>query len=78
VPIDPTGPATSRAKPATAAVRGGSKMGLLTWREGLKLESRLPYLGFRGVLQVEKLAPATPANANPSGPPKPPVGDMPI
>src|SRR6202043_429763 len=50
---DPTGPKESRAKLAQVTVKGGSKSGSLTWREGQKIETRLPFLGFRGALPVE-------------------------
>jgi sulfatase modifying factor 1 len=59
---DPTGPKESRSKPAQVTVKGGSKSGILTWREGHKIETRLPYLGFRGALSVEG-TPAAPASA---------------
>ena len=48
---NPTGPTNSRLK--QLAVRGGDKDWGLTRREGVKAETRLPYLGFRCVLQVE-------------------------
>jgi formylglycine-generating enzyme len=59
---DPTGPKESKAKLALVTVKGGSKLGVLTWREGQKIETRLPYLGFRGALPVEG-APASTAPA---------------
>ncbi len=57
---DPTGPKESPAKIAQVTVKGGSKAGILTWRDGLKLETRLPYLGFRGALSVEGAPAASP------------------
>jgi len=76
---DPTGPASSRAKPAQVTVKGGSKSGILTWRDGLKLETRLPYLGFRGALPVEgpPIAPP-PTQVAPTGPGVLPGGVPPL
>ena len=72
--IDPKGPAESRIRPAQATVKGGSKLGFLTWREGVRLDARNPLLGFRGALPVEAMAnppaanaPATPGAAPPGG-----------
>jgi len=67
---DPTGPRESPARIALATVKGGSKAGVLTWRDGLKLETRLPYLGFRGALPVEgaPVAPPRPTNTTPNQP----------
>jgi len=67
---DPTGPKTPLARRAEASVRGGSKRGYLTWRDGLPIESKLPYLGFRGALPVEgaPVAPPVPKAGPNSGP----------
>jgi formylglycine-generating enzyme required for sulfatase activity len=69
--VDPPGPKEPRTKIVSMAVRGGSKSGILTWREGQRAETRLPFLGFRGALQVEVTAPppaiANPANPSPGG-----------
>ncbi len=75
---DPVGPSSSRIKPPQVTVKGGSKTGILTWREGVKIESRLANLGFRGVLPVEgppavPVAPPAPNNGVP-----PPGGDVPF
>ena len=65
---NPAGPTSSRLK--QVVVKGGDKDWGLTRREGLKVDSRLPYLGFRCVLQVEG-----PGNAlEPKAPPKPAGG----
>jgi len=70
--VDPAGPRQSRSKPAQMTVKGGSKAGVLTWRDGQKIETRLPFLGFRGALPVEvppaatagpTIAPSTNPNA---------------
>jgi len=59
--VDPTGPKEPPAKPALETVKGGSNKGILTWRKGLRLELRFPYVGFRGALPVEgaPVAPVT-------------------
>ncbi len=62
--VNPTGP-DRRPRSQQLAVKGGSKLWIASWREGLKPETRLPYLGFRCVLPVEGLG-ATPAA--PGGP----------
>ena len=74
---DPTGPKEPPAKLALVTVKGGSKGGILTYREGLKIESRFPYLGFRGVLPVEgaPIAPP-PAPTTAPGPGSAPAGEV--
>ena len=74
---DPTGPKEPPAKLALVTVKGGSKGGILTWREGLKIESRFPYLGFRGALPVEgaPIAPP-PAPTTAPGPGSAPAGEV--
>jgi formylglycine-generating enzyme required for sulfatase activity len=64
--IDPTGPKQSRVKPVHMTVKGGSRVGILTWREGQKSETRLPFLGFRGALPVEGAPVAAPTPSNPN------------
>jgi len=49
---DPTGP-TNVPRTLQLSVKGGSKTWAVTHREGLKFENRMPFLGFRCVLQVE-------------------------
>jgi formylglycine-generating enzyme required for sulfatase activity len=49
---NPTGPA-ARARQKELVVKGTSKDWCVSKREGMKWETRLPYLGFRCVLQVE-------------------------
>lgn len=63
--VDPTGPAESRIRPPQLAVKGGSKQGFLTWREGVRVEARMSYLGFRGALPVEQPAVPAPAAGQP-------------
>jgi len=53
VVTNPEGPASSRARPPQLVVKGGSKGWFAPWREGLKVDTKLPYLGFRGVLDVD-------------------------
>ncbi len=78
VATDPTGPKESPVKIAQMTVKGGSKSGILTWREGLKTETRLPYLGFRGALSVEGAPAASPTAPAPNSPPKLPGGVVPF
>jgi formylglycine-generating enzyme required for sulfatase activity len=66
LPEDPTGPA-NRPASLQLTVRGCSKQWLVTGREGVKFESRLPYLGFRCVLPVE----GPDSTTTPSGPAAP-------
>ncbi len=69
---NPTGPASSRARPAMVVVKGGSKNWTIPWREGLKVDAKLPYVGFRGVLPLEQTADGViappPANGQPKAP----------
>jgi formylglycine-generating enzyme required for sulfatase activity len=62
-PQDPAGPG-SRPASLQLTVKGGSKDWLVTAREGVKFDSRLPYVGFRCILAVEgpdsQLPPAAP------------------
>ena len=78
--VDPAGPTQSRRQPDLVAVRGGSKDGVLTWRKGVKIESRNSFTGFRGALSVEAApgASQTPGatNAAPAGAPGPLPGGM--
>jgi formylglycine-generating enzyme required for sulfatase activity len=50
--VDPTGPA-HRPRSRQLVVKGGSRHWVVSWREGIPFETRLPYLGFRCVLPVE-------------------------
>jgi formylglycine-generating enzyme required for sulfatase activity len=49
---NPSGP-QNRPRSQQLVVKGGAKDWVVSKREGLKFDTRLPYLGFRGVLQVE-------------------------
>jgi formylglycine-generating enzyme len=65
---DPTGP-SSRPSSLQVTVKGGSKNWIVSAREGMKYESRLPFLGFRCSLPVEgpdnAFQPALPAQNAP-------------
>lgn len=50
---NPTGPATQRINSIQRVVKGGSKNWTVTARQGVNIDKRLPYLGFRGSLAVE-------------------------
>ena len=75
--VDPRN--SARVKPEMAAVRGGSKLGILTHREGVKIESRLPHLGFRGALPVEGESAKPPSATSPTkNDPAPNNGNIPF
>ncbi|WP_435016869.1 SUMF1/EgtB/PvdO family nonheme iron enzyme [Tundrisphaera sp. TA3] len=63
---DPVGPPLGRSRPIMLTVKGGSKDWKVFWREGMRIEQRHPYLGFRGVLQAEKPEPPAPKASGPS------------
>ncbi len=50
---NPTGPATKRRNSIQRVVKGGSKNWTVSARQGIDLDKRLPYLGFRCTLAVE-------------------------
>jgi len=51
--FNPGGPPQPPSSPPKRAVRGSSPENLLSYREGMPPRTRLPYLGFRCVLNVE-------------------------
>ncbi|QDV35364.1 SUMF1/EgtB/PvdO family nonheme iron enzyme [Tautonia plasticadhaerens] len=55
IPFNPAGPANPSTTPARQTVRGSSPEHDLSYREGMRVETRLPYLGFRCALNVEGL-----------------------
>jgi formylglycine-generating enzyme required for sulfatase activity len=69
IPFNPGGPATPSSTPARQTVRGSSPQHETTYREGMRVDTRLPYLGFRCALNVEGLP-------LPGDPPRP--GAIPI
>jgi formylglycine-generating enzyme required for sulfatase activity len=79
---NPTGPATKSPRSIQRVVKGGSKNGAVSSRQGIDLDKRLPSLGFRCVLAVEgpeAAAIITPHSAKPAVPPSAtnPTGDSP-
>ena len=60
---DPTGPSTSRSRPPQLTIKGGSSDRLSSWREPTKVDTRLPYLGFRCALSVDRPIDSGPAPA---------------
>ncbi len=74
---DPTGPSQSRVK-GQVAVRGCSKLGILTEREGVRIEAKLPYLGFRGALPVDLAPAAATSKGAPAAPNTPNSGEIPF
>lgn len=61
---DPVGPSVSSSRPPERSIRGGSKDWITSWRNGERPDRRLPYLGFRCVLNVES-ATGTPDASRP-------------
>jgi formylglycine-generating enzyme required for sulfatase activity len=67
---NPTGPA-ARPRSLERVVKGDRKMGSAAARQGINLEKRLTYVGFRCVLPVsEQAAPAAPLSPAPEGRPE--------
>ena len=65
-PIDnPTGP-SAKPRSLQLVVKGGAKNGSASFREGIALDERLPYIGFRCVLPVQEQASLI--NPAPGGP----------
>jgi formylglycine-generating enzyme required for sulfatase activity len=50
---NPTGPGSSKSRPPQIVVKGVSRTWFASGREGLKTDTKLPWVGFRGVLPVE-------------------------
>ncbi len=72
--VNPPGPRDSRTK--QLVVKGASKLWIAAHREGMKVDTRLPFLGFRCVLPLPDAPPAAPSVAapgqpNPAGPSQP-------
>jgi formylglycine-generating enzyme required for sulfatase activity len=64
VAVNPTGPSRPGSRPRQRTVRGASSDWLITYRIGVPEATRYPYLGFRGVLNVNAGVPvSTPAPA---------------
>jgi formylglycine-generating enzyme len=77
---DPTGPPSKRFNSIQRVVKGGSKNWIVTGREGLDVDRRLPYLGFRCTLAVEGSEAAAGINPHPEKAKKPstlPAGNAP-
>lgn len=63
---DPTGPDRGLGRIPERTIKGGSKSWDVAWRGGMREAARLPYLGFRCVLQVERAE--APVPGTPTGP----------
>ncbi len=76
--VNPTGPA-AKPKSLELVVKGDRKSGSASFRQGIVLEKRLPYVGFRCVLPVEgkggAVSPGSPAPG--TSPAVPPPGQPP-
>ena len=73
---NPTGPSTPRLNSILRVVKGGSKTWSVAARQGVEMDKRLPYIGFRGVLAVEgpeASAGINPHRANPTNQPGTPT-----
>jgi formylglycine-generating enzyme len=65
---NPTGPASLKSRLTLNVVRGCSKTWSASARVGLKPETKLPYVGFRGILAVDEgSGPEMPAAPAPTG-----------
>ncbi|HEY2156331.1 MAG TPA: SUMF1/EgtB/PvdO family nonheme iron enzyme, partial [Isosphaeraceae bacterium] len=62
---NPVGPAKPVRSPSQVVIKGVSKAWLASGREGLRVDNRFPFVGFRGVLPVEFSA--TPSTNGPPG-----------
>ena len=67
---NPIGPIQSKAKPPQVTVKGGSRQWQSAWREGVKVDARLAYVGFRCALTVDAQTGQAPGETSPS--PAPP------
>jgi sulfatase modifying factor 1 len=65
---NPGGPRESSSRPPQVTIKGSSKTWTASYREGMKKDTKLPFLGFRCVLSVEQ-SPRTPAEAEPPAQP---------
>lgn len=85
VAYNPGGPERPSSQPPRQTVRGSSPSHDLTYREGMPVTTRLPYLGFRCALNVEGLPIAgagprpapTPVQGSPGAAPPPPPRQQP-
>lgn len=66
LPPNPTGPSASRSRPPQIVVKGSSKSWIVSAREGIKVDGRFPYVGFRGVLSVEAPSAGSAASTAPA------------
>ncbi len=63
---NPQGPAQTKSKLAEVVIKGGSNGWDASWRSGMRPDAKLPYLGFRGVLNLEAQPGPAPAGPNPA------------
>ena len=59
---NPKGPAKSDQPVQHVVIKGGGKDWIVSWRDSRTIEKQLPYLGFRGVLNVMPNAPSGPGS----------------
>lgn len=65
--MNPAGPASSRSRPPQLTIKGNSRSWTVSHREGMKVDTRLPFLGFRCVLPVENTSTVAPPGTSPGG-----------
>lgn len=63
---NPPGPTVNKGRVPIHTVRGLSKKWEVTARDGISAETRYPYLGFRGVLNLDVAAPAAGPGVGPA------------
>jgi formylglycine-generating enzyme required for sulfatase activity len=74
--VNPGGPSISKSSPPQRSIKGSSRSHDASYREGMRIDARLPYLGFRCALSVggtpqtvDSSAPAAPSPGQPAAAP---------
>ncbi len=67
-PVDPSGPPAGKGRLAEVVVKGGANDWDASWRSGMRPEAKLPYIGFRCVLNLNGSGPIAPTPANRAAP----------
>jgi sulfatase modifying factor 1 len=70
---NPVGPTRSRLKPPQYTIKGTSKIGQCSAREGMKADTRMAYLGFRCALPLEQTAGSVQVQTGGESPPAAPA-----
>lgn len=69
---NPGGPSSSRSSPPQRTIKGSSRTYEASYREGMRVDARLPYLGFRCCLPISGPAQLLDGSTAPSLPTSPP------